>query len=178
MVTVGSKVISVGLANAVGLGVPFIPRQCAVPFLELHRQQSSVSPLGPAWRTCPTRQGRGVLARQSGKTVDAVRRLERDVNTRLGHSNVEVASDGRRSVLLRARNRSPRAACRSLHSKFRHRPIRRPDARHSSGCKVVAARRQLSGRATDAISFSSVCLFPVAAQDVNVTRASVNFEIS
>jgi hypothetical protein len=62
----------------------------------------------------------------------------------------------RRSVLLRAQNCSPRAACRSPHSKSRHRATRRLDARHSSGCKVVAARRQLSGRATGAISFSSV----------------------
>jgi hypothetical protein len=52
----------------------------------------------------------------------------------------------RRSVLLRARNRSPRAACKSPHSKFRHRPTRRLDSRHSSGCKrSLVPRWQVSG---------------------------------
>ena len=65
----------------------------------------------------------------------------------------------RRSVLLRGQNRSPRAACRSPHSKPRHRPTRRLDARHSFGWKPVAAQQQVSGGATDAISFSSVPFF-------------------
>ena len=65
----------------------------------------------------------------------------------------------RRSVLLRARNRSSRAECRSPHSKSRHRPTRRSDVRHSSGCKPAAAQQQLSGRATDTTKPSSVrCL--------------------
>src|SRR5262249_16478761 len=64
--------------------------------------------------------------------------------------------DYRLSVLPRGRNRSPHAGCRSPHSKSRHRATRRPDARHSSDRKLVAARRQVSGRATNAISFSSV----------------------
>ena len=34
----------------------------------------------------------------------------------------------------------------SPHSKSRHRATRRPDARHSSDRKLVAARRQVSGR--------------------------------
>jgi hypothetical protein len=65
----------------------------------------------------------------------------------------------RRSVLLRAQNRSPRAECRSPHSKSRHRPIRRLDARHSSGRKPVEARRQALQRPTDAIDLSSLCSF-------------------
>jgi hypothetical protein len=65
----------------------------------------------------------------------------------------------RRSVLLRARNRSPRAECRSPHSKSRHRPTRRFDGRHSSGCKrCLVPRWQMSGPETDAIHFSWVCL--------------------
>ena len=62
----------------------------------------------------------------------------------------------RRSVLLRAQNRSPRAGCKSPHSTSRHRPTRRLDAQRSSGSKLVAARQQVSERATDAIKLSSV----------------------
>jgi hypothetical protein len=65
----------------------------------------------------------------------------------------------RRSVLLPVRNRSPRAACRSPHSKSRHKLTRRLDARHSSGCKPVVARRQVPERPTDAINLSSLCSF-------------------
>src|SRR5215469_16542442 len=65
--------------------------------------------------------------------------------------------DHRRSVLLRAQNRSPRAACRSPHSKSRHRQTRRLDARHSSECKQgLAKRRQLLERETEAICYSPV----------------------
>ena len=84
-----------------------------------------------------------------------------------------------RSVLLRAQNRSPRAACRSPRSKSRHRPTRHLDARHSSGCQLVAARRQLSGQATDTIKFSSVRSFFSSLRRPFVrSLASVNFEIS
>ena len=62
----------------------------------------------------------------------------------------------RRFVLLHTLNRSSREGCRSPHSKRHHRANRRPDARHSSDRKLVAARRQVSGRVTNAISFSSV----------------------
>jgi hypothetical protein len=76
----------------------------------------------------------------------------------------------RQSVLLRARNRSLRAACKSPHSNSRHRATRRPDAQHLSGRKLVAARRQASGRATDAKSFSSVRSF--FCRRANFTRNS------
>jgi len=85
----------------------------------------------------------------------------------------------RRSVLPRAQNRSPRAACRSPHSKFRHRQTRRLDARHSSGCKLAAARRQPSGRATDTIKLSSVrSFFSWLRRPFVTSLASRNFEIS
>ena len=79
----------------------------------------------------------------------------------------------RRSVLLRAQNRSPRAECRSPHSKSRHRPIRRLDARHSSECKLIAARRRVSGRAAEAINLSSVRSFFPSRSDVYVTGHDV-----
>ena len=79
----------------------------------------------------------------------------------------------RRSVLLRAQNRSPRAEYRSPHSKCRRRPICRLDARHSSECKLIAVRRRVSGRAAEAINLSSVRTFFPSRSDVYVTGHDV-----
>jgi len=84
----------------------------------------------------------------------------------------------RRSVLLRAQNRSPRAACRSPHSKSRHKLTRPLDARHSSGCKPVAARWQASRRARDAINLSSVRFFLWSSSRRLRSLATGDFEIS
>jgi hypothetical protein len=110
---------------------------------------------------------------QSRRCSPGSRRQRRPRHS-IGSSDPRNTRGHRRSVLLRARNCSPRAACRSPHSKSRHRQIRRFDARHSLGCKVVAARRQLSGRATDTIKLSSVRSFLLlACADVcYVTRKS------
>jgi len=75
-----------------------------------------------------------------------------------------------RSALLRARNCSRHAACRSPHSKSRHRATH---SRHSSGCELVPAPRQASGRPTDAINPSSVRSFFPSRSDVYATGHDV-----
>jgi hypothetical protein len=82
----------------------------------------------------------------------------------------------RRSVLLPVRNRSPRAACRSPHSKSRHRATRGLDARHSSKCKLITARRRLWVRSSGATSVSlvrSFCLSPRGRQSQALILKSV-----
>ena len=117
---------------------------------------------------------------QSRRRPPELRRYARHRHS-LGSFGPRNKRGRRQSVLLRVPNRSSRAECRSPHSTSRHRATRRSDARHSSGCKQVAARWQESVLLTGAIerSISSVLfLFAVLtfiySQDVILKSVKVS----
>src|SRR5215469_13656265 len=93
---------------------------------------------------------------QSRRRLPELRRYARHCHA-LGSFGPRHKRCCRQSVPPRAPNRSHRAACRLPHSTFRHRATRRPEARHSSGCKLIAA--QVSVLLTGAIERSSVRSF-------------------
>ena len=115
-------------------------------------------------RNCATACRSPLRIGQNRRRPPELRRWRRQRHS-LGSFGPRNKRGYRRSAQRRERNRSPRVGCRSPHSKPHHRVNRRSDPQHWTEEKQsTAPRRQVSGRETDVINFSSIRSFFLSAR--------------